>query len=100
MLTSIRFKIYLSAVGWSTNLLIRLQGNVTQGHLRDIAYALFSNEKVITISSMGHRSLSEFFKYCQNSLLANVCRTGTTPYRKEVPQRHSVISLIQYEGPE
>lgn len=91
--------IYLSSLGWSTNILIRLQGNIKNRQLIQIMGRLASKELDDTpfVIADKPKTLTETFKFFQNLLLSEVYIKP--PHLGMKIPRHFIVSLNKYNGP-
>lgn len=97
---SIRPVIYLSPIGWSTKIIIRLRGFIKNKELIKLINSV--NDKVpekIPFSVEGETyNIKELFRYCQNLLLEEVYSKDNPPHPGMEIGRHIVISLNKFEG--
>ena len=100
----VRPTVYLSALGWSTNLSIRLVGNMTPEQVRDMVGVLRSKDGSGAIFELEGRrqNLSGVFRYFSERVREILYKPrGNMP---EIPDktnihRHFIISLTNYSGP-
>jgi hypothetical protein len=95
-------KIYLSPLGWSTDLVIRLQGQLRNQQVIDLMACLTGHSsgpaaQALPFAIAGKpKNLTDVFIYCQDLLVNEVY--GRTPHRPMYIPRHYVISLNRFKG--
>jgi hypothetical protein len=100
---SIRPAIYLSALGWSTNLNIHLAGDITLSALLAFILAALNKpgaKSPAHLELAGQRaSFPDIFAFFKNKLLAEVYDPQSPPHDIISKPRHLIISLSQFDGP-
>jgi hypothetical protein len=89
--------IYLSALGWSTSLHLRIFGALSPIDLIGVVGRL-RNDPAFTVAGVAKRTLSDTFIALSNVVKRNLY-LGTNPlYDRVTTPRHSVISVARYDG--
>jgi hypothetical protein len=106
---SVKAHIYLSALGWSSNLDIHLTGDIRLPQLRDfigalrgIQPALPGGASLLLKTEDGDWqpvSLSEIFAHFRALLLAEIYSPDSPPHAIRHEERQFVISLAEFDGP-
>lgn len=93
-----KLAVYLNTFGWSTNVKLRIRGDMTAKQLITLVEGL-SNDQLFLQQNGAERerkNLTEIFKYCMTRL-SNEVFTGQ-PHPKVQPPRRIVISLNAFTG--
>jgi hypothetical protein len=96
--TDISVWVYLSSLGWSTNVDIRLRGNLIKNDIIDLIGRLRStpNREQMPFKWAGPKSLTDIFIQCQNTLAKEVYHSPS--FRGKEYMRHFVISVNRFSG--
>ena len=89
--------IYLSSLGWSTSLHVRLFGAITPQDLLAIVRRLRTTASFTVAKSA--KSLSDIFRECSETLRKNLYVPPNSPLDQATTQRHMVISIAKHDGP-
>lgn len=109
----IRPFIYLSALGWSTNLDIHITGDIKLPELQDFILAILHKESIDNIGIENHEepviahlelnqkpaSLSDIFRSFSGKLLNEVYDLHNQPNDVIKISRYLIISLSKFDGP-
>jgi hypothetical protein len=105
---SVSSQIYLSALGWSSNLDIHLTGNIKLPKLRDFVGALRGVQPaeqegawLLLRAQSGDcqpANLSDIFSHFRDLLLAEVYSPDSPPQAIRHEERQFVISLAEFDG--
>lgn len=96
----IRSAVYLSPIGWSTKISVRLQGFIKNRDLIKTVNSI-SNKipEQIPFSIEGKTyNITELFRHFQNLLLEEVYSKDKPPHLGMQIERHIVVSLNKFEG--
>lgn len=99
--SKVRPFVYLSAMGWSTNLNLHLSGDIKLPKLRDFIGQLKKSgpgNSLFRIDDKPH-DLSQVFQYFSRKILEEVYAPDSPPEDTLQLPRHFVVSLSQFTGP-
>ena len=96
----VRPLVYLTGVGWSSNLEISLKGSFKPDQLVNLMSRLRSTTKPILKVDGKVQNLSSLFALLTSRLQEDLFEPHDMPSTPATTPRHWVISLAQYTGPE
>jgi len=105
-LTHFGLKIWLSPLGWSTMLILCLQGKILKREIIEVMGKITGRTFTATSNADDHpfviagqgRGMTDIFKYCQDLLCDEIYTPGKQPHPAMKIPRHFVISLNKYTG--
>jgi hypothetical protein len=89
--------IYLSALGWSTSLHLRIFGALSPNDLIGVVGHL-RNDPAFTVAGVAKRTLSDSFIALSDVVKRNLYVAANPLYDRVTTPRHSVISIAKYDG--
>lgn len=97
---TIRPRIYLSTIGWSTNIRVGLRGTMNRRQLTAAIGLVINKSTANSFLIAGEAaSLTGVFQYFQTQVAKEVYAGQVVPHPPQRIPRHCVVSINQYTGP-
>jgi hypothetical protein len=91
-------EIFLSAIGWSTNIYLRLRGTFDIGQLQNIVARIFNLKEKPFLVAGEPRTITEVFGHFSARLRAELYEQKKPPVDKMTLEKSFVISPVTYSG--
>ncbi|MEK6285105.1 MAG: hypothetical protein AABO57_05135 [Acidobacteriota bacterium] len=95
---SVRPVVFLSAVGWSSNLYIHLSGDIDPGQLIELTGKLDRGEAVFQVNGK-NKSIVEIFKLFAGQLGREIYLPDCSPVDTQSISRYLITSVARFSGP-
>jgi hypothetical protein len=95
---NVRPVIFLSGMGWSSNLRVHLSGNIDTAQLIDFLSRL-NTAKDAFLENSKPRGLVDIFRLFANYVRNEIYSQGCAPIDRETISRYLVISIAKFQGP-
>lgn len=97
---SVKAVIYLSALGWSTHILLRFRGSINNKQLIQVMERLMSKTPdILPLLVDGQaKNLTDTFRFFQELLLKEVYQPKNPPHKGQQIPRQYIVSLNQFNG--
>jgi len=95
---SVRPVIYLSALGWSTNIHVHLSGDISPAQLTDLIGRLHTAKDIFLLGG-APKSLIDMFRLFAGWVRNEVYSPGCAPIDRESLSKYVVTSVTEFQGP-